>query len=104
MVMKIYCFDLDETLCTTVGDDYGSAVGKVTRINKVNSLYELGHVIKIYTARGSKTGIDWRSLTESQLAKWGVRYHELHFGKPFADLYIDDKGVSDIDFFEETPR
>ena len=32
-----------------------------------------------------------RDLTEKQLEKWGVKYHELLFGKPHADVFIDDK-------------
>jgi len=99
MVTLIYCFDLDETLCETVGMDYAKSKPLLSRIAMVNSLYRSGNTIKIHTARGSKTGIDWRPLTESQLVEWGVSYHELHMGKPFADLYIDDKAVNTSDFF-----
>ena len=28
--------------------------------------------------------------TIKQLKKWGVKYHEIHFGKPSFDLFIDD--------------
>jgi len=97
--MKNYCFDLDGTLCTNTEGDYESAVPFPRRISKVNALYEEGSNILIYTARGTVTGIDWRTLTEKQLAKWGVKYHELRLGKPFADLYIDDRAMSDGDFF-----
>lgn len=97
---RIYCFDLDQTLCQTSGEDYNSATPFWTRIAKVNELFLQGNVIKILTARGSKTGLDWRELTERQLRDWGVLFHELHFGKPFADFYIDDKGVSDREFFD----
>ena len=38
-----------------------------------------------------KQKIDHSELTQSQLKKWGLKYHELHFGKPDADFYIDDK-------------
>jgi len=34
------------------------------------------------------------NFTESQLKKWGVRYHELLFGKPSYDLFIDDKNLN----------
>ena len=40
-----------------------------------------------------------RGTTEQQLFEWGVKYHELFMGKPAADYYIDDKGISDKDFF-----
>jgi hypothetical protein len=98
MVVSIYCFDIDDTICTTEGVDYSSSKPIVDRITKINSLYDNGAIIKIYTARGSKTGIDWRDHTEKQLRSWGVKYHELHMGKPFADLYIDDKAIKDSDF------
>jgi hypothetical protein len=38
-------------------------------------------------------------LTEKQLLSWGVKFHKLFLGKPAGDYYIDDKGVSDEDFF-----
>jgi len=43
-----------------------------------------------------------RSRTEAQLKKWGVKYHALFFGKPRAALYVDDRGVSDEEFFPES--
>ena len=96
--MKIYCFDLDETLCNTSGLSYESSTPKSDHIKKVNQLYERGHYIKIFTARGSETKIDWRDLTESQLTEWGIKYHELILGKPAADYYIDDKAINVADF------
>ena len=98
MVAQIYCFDIDETICHTQGMDYYSATPITNRIQKINQLFREGNVIKLNTARGSRTGIDWRALTEKQLQDWGVSYHELHLGKPFADFYIDDKAVKDSDF------
>lgn len=98
--MKIYCFDLDGTLCTNTKGAYEAAVPFFDRIQKVNELFENGSRIFIFTARGTVTGIDWRALTEVQLKKWGVKYHELQLGKPFAHIYIDDRGISDKDFFE----
>jgi hypothetical protein len=49
--------------------------------------------------RGYVTGIDWTNLTKNQLTSWGVKHHELILGKPFADIYIDDGGKTDRDFF-----
>ena len=60
-----------------------------------------GHVIVYWTARGSVTGIDWRDITESQLKDWGVKYHELRFGKPSFDLLIDDKALNARDWENE---
>jgi hypothetical protein len=39
------------------------------------------------------------NLTKMQLNIWGCKYHELILGKPSGDVYIDDKGVKDYDFF-----
>ena len=97
-----YVFDLDGTLCTSVeGDHYTDAKPFMDRINIVNKLYDEGHIIKIDTARGSTTGIDWAYITEKQLKNWGVKYSELRCGvKMFADIYIDDKGRN-LDFFND---
>lgn len=96
--MTIYCFDIDQTICRTLGTNYLDAKPITQRIEKINKLFSQGHTIKFLTARGSLTGINWREVTERQLASWGVNYHELHLMKPYADFYIDDKGVLDKDF------
>jgi hypothetical protein len=40
-------------------------------------------------------------LTKQQLKDWGVKYNELIFGKPDADIFVDDKGISDKIFFKD---
>ena len=90
----IYCFDIDGTLCTNTDGAYESAEPYPDLIAQVNALYDAGHRIILYTARGSTTGIDWRELTENQLSTWGGKYHELFLGKPHADVYVDDKAIS----------
>ncbi len=99
--MKRYCFDLDGTLCTNTEGDYEKAEPLINRIKLVNKLYLDGQFILIFTARGTMTGIDWRELTERQLREWGVSYHELQLGKPFAEIYVDDRAISDGDFFND---
>ena len=89
-----YCFDIDGTLCTNTEGDYESAKPLPEVINRVNALRAAGHKILLYTARGSTTGISWKAVTERQLADWGVGYEALFFGKPTADLYVDDKAVN----------
>jgi len=96
-----YCFDLDGTLCSSSPEDYTKAIPWQARIDSVNKLYTESHHIVIYTARGMGTGIDYRTLTEWQLSDWGVLYHDLIMGKPLADVYIDNKGISDEEFFNE---
>ena len=94
----IYCFDIDETICNSQELDYSKATPILERIQKINQLHSQGHTIKLYTARGSKTGIDWSEITKYQLLNWGLSFHELHFGKPFADFYVDDKAINESDF------
>ncbi len=89
------CFDMDGVICTLAPTtQYDIAQPREDVVALMRSLHELGHRIVIATARGSTTGIDWGDLTRRQLAQWGVPYHDLHFGKPAADLYIDDRIVS----------
>ena len=89
----IYCFDIDGTLCSNTNGDYEQAVPQRDVIDRLNELYDSGHRIILFTARGSTTGRDWRKLTEAQMESWSVSFHELVMGKPEADVYIDDKGI-----------
>jgi D-sedoheptulose 7-phosphate isomerase len=100
---QTFCFDLDGTLCTNTFGEYGKAKPIPETIQKVNELYDSGHFIKIFTARGTGTKTDWLKLTNEQLNLWGVRFHELIFGKPEADYYIDDRAVTAFDFANFTP-
>ena len=96
--MIIY-IDIDETICTSPENrDYSLATPIVENIVKANNLYEEGNTITYWTARGTETGIDWREVTEGQFEKWGVKYHELKFGKPSYDLFIDDKNMNTEDW------
>lgn len=91
---KRFVFDIDGIIATaTPNNDYVRAQPIRTTVDLINQLYELGNHIVLSTARGSMTGIDWRSTTEQQMKEWGVRYHELHFGKPAGDYYIDDRMI-----------
>ena len=96
----IYCFDIDGTICTNTDGDYEKAEPYSDRIEKINSLHKDKHRILFYTSRGFVTGIDWRELTEKQLKEWGVKYHELRFGKPGGDIYVDDRTITPTDFTE----
>lgn len=95
--MIIY-IDIDETICEYNGERrYENAIPIQKNIELANRLYDEGNDIVYWTARGSSTGIDWRETTEGQLKKWGVKYHDLKFGKPEFDLLIDDKAISSFD-------
>lgn len=88
---KIYCIDIDGTLCTELCE-YKDAKPITKVINKINKLYNNNRII-LFTARGYTSKKNWRVLTEKQLKKWNVKYHELIFGKPFAHYYIDNKAI-----------
>lgn len=94
----IYCLDIDGTLCTNTDGDYSKAQPFHEIIAQVNRLYDEGHRILLYTARGATTGIDWREVTERQLEEWNMQYHALFMGKPTADVYIDDKAMNSADW------
>jgi dTDP-glucose 4,6-dehydratase len=93
----IYCFDIDGTICDSK-DGYHKAKPYPEIIDFINELYYKGHTIKIYTARGKATNMNWELFTLEQLFRWGVNYHEITFNKPAADIYIDDKAVNARDF------
>ena len=104
---KKYVFDIDGTICISEKSNYGEAKPLFDRIQLINKLYDDGGYIVFHTARGmgsSNNNQDfarskWEELTLKQLSEWQVKYHELFMGKPAGDIYIDDKGVKDIDFF-----
>jgi len=91
--------DVDETICESPESrDYSKAVPIMENIEKANSLYDEGHTIVYWTARGTGSGIDWREVTEEQFRLWGVKYHDLKLGKPIYDLFIDDKNMNTRDW------
>jgi histidinol phosphatase-like enzyme len=96
--MIVYC-DIDGVLMTQDPDNpinYFNAKPIIKQIKKLNKLYDEGHTIVLWTARGCKTGLDWRSFTEGQLKEFGVKYHELRLDKPYYDMFIDDRARSKL--------
>lgn len=94
-----YAFDIDGTICNNTAGHYQSAQPFPEIIEKINSLFDEGHHIKMFTARGAGSGIDWTETTQNQLKDWGVKYHELIMNKkPGFDLLIDDRVMHVDDF------
>lgn len=90
--MLIYV-DIDGTICNS-DNGYENAIPIKSNIEKINKLYDNGHVIIYWTARGQVTGKNWKDLTILQLNKWGCKYHDVIMGnKPAYDLLIDDKTI-----------
>ena len=81
--MIIYV-DIDETICG-YGDvrEYSLAKPIKSRIEKINSLFDNGHTIVYWTARGSLSGRDLTELTNKQIKEWGAKCHEVRLGKPY---------------------
>ena len=92
---KTFCFDIDGVVANlSPNNDYSLSTPNKSVIEKINKLYDNNNIIILFTARGSKTGIDWSEVTKKQMSDWGVKYHQLKFGKPAADYYIDDRLIS----------
>ena len=96
--MIIYV-DIDGTICTNTDGNYDKAEPFLDRINEINRLHKEGNKIILFTARGTGTGINWEDLTKTQLKNWNVSYDDLLFGKPEADVYIDDKASDMFGWF-----
>ena len=92
----IYCFDIDGTVCSVVNNsDYKNAILFPHMLEKINSLFDDGHLIYFMTARGSVSGKDWTEFTENQLRQWGFKYHRLITNqKPHAHYFIDDRAYN----------
>ena len=98
------CFDLDNTLVTypTIPNDYSTVKPIHKNIELLKKLKDLGHEIIIYTARRMKTHNnnigkvikDIANITINTLEELNISYDELIFGKPIADIYIDDKALN----------
>ena len=109
----IIAFDLDDTLCERdpslehLGPDkYKHCKPIPEMVDKLNVLYNDGHTIYIYTARGMgqfkgdliKVYNNLYVLTLTQLEEWGIRHHGLIMGKIHYDLLIDDKAIGKSHF------
>jgi hypothetical protein len=88
---KRYIVDIDGTICETVDGDYDNSRPLNDRIAKINALYDEGHTIIYWTARGMVSGTDHGDLTEQQLRDWGCKFHALWMHKPHYDVWVDDK-------------
>ena len=88
------CIDIDGVIAhKTENNDYSIALPNKAIIDYINRIFDMGHQILLFTARGSFSGIEWEEITRKQLADWNVHYTELRFGKPAADIYVDDRFV-----------
>ena len=99
MVMK-YLVDIDGTICYNENSKYEDSKPDTYRIAKLNKLFDDGHEIHYWTARGGNSGIDWTELTQQQLKDWGVKYTSIQMKKPVYDVWVDDRAINAKDFFD----
>lgn len=111
--MKVI-FDLDDTICRTMNRDYAnaSAIGEVVaKIRELRQTVPDVH-IAIHTSRGMAScngdvqavEAKNRSTIEHWLRSHHIHVDEIIFGKPLADIYVDDKGMSAVEFSKSKVR
>ena len=99
-----WIFDIDGTICDTKYNkqdgkwEYKSSKPRKNIIDKINHLYDMGEYIILFTARGSIIKGDWENITKKQLDSWGIKFHELRFGKPGGEIYVDDRTITPEEF------
>tara|TARA_B100001027_G_scaffold211661_1_gene180112 strand:- start:3550 stop:3960 length:411 start_codon:yes stop_codon:yes gene_type:complete len=91
---RIYIIDIDGTICTKTKSDYISCEPITENIDIFNRLFEQGHEVHYWTARGALSGKKWDELTIKQLDSWNVKYNSINMGKPHYDVWIDDKAIN----------
>ena len=104
-----FVFDIDDTICNNKNRNYINAEPIMDVIRKINYLYTNGATIKLYTSRGmvscngdlEKIIAKNKTILETWLKRNKVKYHELIFGKPLGDLYVDDKAMNVRNFINE---
>jgi len=96
-----FCFDLEATLVSdTPGGGFEHCEPIPQAIALVRQLHAAGHRIIITTSAGmDKGGVDVAIAemgysTFGMLKKFAIPYHEVHFGKPHADVYIDSRSLN----------
>jgi capsule biosynthesis phosphatase len=97
------CIDLDGVICRLrkPGEAYDNLEPMPGAVEKLRQLKAAGHYIIICTARHMKTcegnvGMVMARLgktTLDWLSRHGIEYDEIHFGKPHAQVYLDDNAV-----------
>ena len=94
------CIDIDGVICELRGENqqYSDLQPMPGARDAIKLLRTQGHYIILYTARHMKTtqgnlgGVLAKQgkITLEWLDKYEIEYDEIYFGKPYADVYIDD--------------
>jgi capsule biosynthesis phosphatase len=106
------CFDLDNTLVSypKIPNDYTSVEPIQKNIDFLKYLKSFGHTIIIYTARRMKSHsgnvgkimADVGIITFKTLIRFNIPYDEIYFGKPYANVYIDDMALNAYNNLEKS--
>ena len=94
-----YVVDVDGTVCNDTRGDYHSAKPIPHRIEYFNKLFDQGHEVHYWTARGGHSGINWSTVTRQQLDDWGAKYTTFATGKKPYDVLVDDRAFNADLFF-----
>ena len=96
------CIDIDGTLCEIRQENqtYAEVQPLPAAVEKLRTLRQAGHYIILATARHMKTCDANVGMVIARQGKilllWledhQIEYDEIWFGKPNADIYIDDRG------------
>ena len=97
------CLDIDGVLCRLrePGQAYADLNPVPGAIERLRSLKAAGHYLILMTARHMKTCGGNAGLAVARqggtlfawLEKHNIPYDEIWFGKPWADIYIDDNAL-----------
>jgi capsule biosynthesis phosphatase len=96
--------DLDGVICKLKNPDqsYFDVEPNIDVIELLKEWKRHGHTVIIYTGRhmrtcnGNVTKVIKKigKMTQDWLKKWNVPYDEFYYGKPYADIYIDDLALT----------
>ena len=105
-----FCFNLDNTLVSypKIKNDYTTVEPIKKNIQFLKYLKKNNHTIIIYTARiiNVENNIDEErnelgKITFDTLEKFDIPFDEIYFGKPSADIYIDNLALNCFDNMEK---
>ena len=95
--------DLDGAICPIKqpGQSYADLEPLPGAIEHIRELRAAGHYIIIYTARNmatcdgnvGKLMKNIGKITLDWLERYGIEYDEIYFGKPNANVYVDDRAM-----------
>jgi capsule biosynthesis phosphatase len=97
------CIDLDGVICRLrePGQSYADLEPVPGAVEKLRALKAAGHYLIINTARHMKTCqgnvgqvvARQGAVTLEWLSRHGIQYDEIYFGKPHAQVYLDDNAM-----------